>query len=395
MNRGNENKKMTMNMNIPAVLARLVYAQSDSLWQKPLKLLRAIKRNPIKQISIERRQNKYLKENYPADAKKLIMFVNTSVDMVNGGIISICAHYEETAKLKHLHAAEVVLSTGPDKKLLLKYTKFKNDNNIFGFSGILTYFKSLESIMIHIPEYMVDGFVNDISKKEFAKLNKIKNIHFNIMLQNIDGLKFMKSIKSMERFGKVTCTTAHRKYANSELRKELGVPLHLLSVRGDPKSYNRKTYVEKDDLMIVSPDEHPMKSNVLKLIAEQLPHMKMQIISNLTYEEYKVVIEKAKWALTFGEGLDGYFVETIFSGGISFSVYNKEYFTEEFGSLHTVYDNYDVLVGKICSDIRGLDQKSAYSAYQDEQYALCSRYYNNSDYYRNLELFYNESYTYK
>lgn len=386
---------MKMNMNISAILGRLVYAQSESLWQKPLKLLRAIKRNPIKQFGIERKQDELLRENYPADAKKLIMFVNTSVDMVNGGIISICAHYEETAKLKHLHGAEVVLSTGPDKKLLLKYTKFKNDNYILSFSGVLSYFQALESIMIHIPEYMVDGFTNDISKNNMKKLKKINKIHFNILLQNIDGMKYMKTIKSLESFGKVTCTTAHRKYANPELRKELGVPLHLLSVRGDPKSYNRKTYVEKDELMIVSPDEHPTKSHVLKLIAEQLPHMKMQIISNLTYEEYKRVIEKAKWALTFGEGLDGYFVETIFSGGISFSVYNKEYFTEEFGSLRTVYDNYDVLAGKICSDIRGLDEKSAYTDYQDEQYALCSRYYNNADYYRNLELFYNELYTYK
>jgi hypothetical protein len=205
----------------------------------------------------------------------------------------------------------------------------------------------------------------------------------------------MKSIKSMEKFGKVTCTTAHQKYTTLELRRKLGVPLHLLSVRGNSKGYNRKEYISKDDLMIISPDEHPKKSHVLKLIGEKLPHVKLQIISNLTYEEYKRVIEKAKWALTFGEGLDGYFTETIFSGGISFGVFNSDYFTEEFRSLRTVYDSYDSLARQICSDMRSLDEKVAYTDYQNEQYAICSKYYNNKEYNRNLELFYNELYTYK
>ncbi|HUL00879.1 MAG TPA: hypothetical protein VLX29_08500 [Nitrospirota bacterium] len=376
-------------------LRRLLYEKPESFWQRPLRLLRAIRRNPIKQFGIERHQIKLLRENYPAKAKKLIIFVTTNEDMVNGGIMSICAHYEETTKIQQIHGAEVILCSGPDKKLLLKYTKFKNNNYIFGFSGALSYFQALESIMIHIPEYMADRFVTDLSKKDLSRLKKIKNIHINIMLQNINGLKFMKSIKGLERFGKVTCTTAHRRYSTLDLRKELGVPLHLLSVRGDPKGYNRKKYNEKDDLLIISPDEHPMKSQILKLINEQLPQMKMRIIANLTHEEYKRVIERAKWALTFGEGLDGYFVETIFSGGISFSVYNSDYFTEEFRSLRTVYDSYDSLIKKICSDIKSLDEQSVYTGYQDEQYAICSRLYNNAEYYRNLSLFYDESYTFK
>jgi hypothetical protein len=382
-------------MNVSKYLGQIINKRSEALWQRPLRLVRAIIRNPLKQFSIGRLQYRLLQINYPSNAKKLIIFINTSVDMVNGGIVSICSHYEETAKLKHVHGAEVVLSTAPDKKLLLKYTKFNNHNYILGFSRVLSYFKSLENILIHLPEYMVDSFVDSISKRELERLIKIKKIHFNIMLQNINGMKFMKSIKSLERFGKVTCTMAHQKYATIDMRRKLGVPLHLLSVRLDPKSYNRIKYIEKDDLMIISPDEHPIKSRVLKLISEQLPKMRIQIISNLTYEEYKRVIERAKWSLTFGEGLDGYFVETIFSGGIGFSVYNADYFTEEFGSLETVYDNYDSLIREICSDVKRLDEKSAYDHYQDQQYALCSRYYNNADYYKNLNLFYNESYTFK
>jgi hypothetical protein len=373
----------------------MIDERSESFLQKGLRLVRAIKRNPIRQFRIESQQKKLLRENHSPDSKKLIMFVTTSVDMVNGGILAICGHYEETAKIKENHGSEVVLSTAPGKKLLLKYTKCGNDDYILGFSGVLSYFHALEDIMIHIPEYMSDSFVKDMSKKDLSLLKKIGNVHINIMLQNIEGLKHVRAIKGMERLGKVTCTTAHERYSTLELRNEIGVPLHLLSVRGDPKSYKRRRYLEKDDLMIISPDEHPLKSQVLKRIGEQLPHIKLKIIANLTYEEYKGVIEKAKWALTFGEGMDGYFTETIFSGGISFSVFNSDYFTEEFRSLRTVYDSYDSLARQICSDIRVLDEKSVYAEYQEYQYALCSKYYTSAKYLKNLELFYAGMYTYQ
>jgi hypothetical protein len=214
------------------------------------------------------------------------------------------------------------------------------------------------------------------------------------MIQNIEVLSPMEEIERLKRLGKVTCTTAHEKYSTLELRKKLGCPLHKLSTYVSPEKYNKRRYVEKEDLMIVSHDEHSRKAEVLGLIAKCLPHLKIQIIKNLTYEEYKKVISRAKWALTFGEGLDNYFIETIFSGGISFSVYNSAFFTEDFKFLRTVYDNYDVLIKKICSDIKDLDNETAYANYQKEQYDLCSAHYKYEEYIKNLELFYEGKYTY-
>ena len=60
--------------------------------------------------------------------------------------------------------------------------------------------------------------------------------------------------------------------------------------------------------MIVSPDFHTKKAEILRLIAGHFPQLQIQIIKNLTYEEYKKVISRAKWAITFG-GLDGYFID--------------------------------------------------------------------------------------
>jgi hypothetical protein len=147
--------------------------------------------------------------------------------------------------------------------------------------------------------------------------------------------------------------------------------------------------------MIVSPDRCTRKSEILQMIQREFPQLGIKIIRNLTYEEYKEIISYAKWALTFGEGLDGYFVEPVFSGAISFSVYRPEFFTKEFQLLRTVYVSYDVLKEKICSDIRELDDAIKYEVYQRQQFELCANEYNHANYVKNLELFYRGKYTYR
>jgi hypothetical protein len=359
-----------------------------------LKSLRSLKRNPIKESRIIKRQEELLRENYSPDIENLIIFLTPGYDVVNGGILSISSIARESMKLKHLHGAEVLLCTFPGDPPLLKYTKFNNQNYIFRLSQILFYFQKLQNLMIHIPEYSIDQFIRNISAQEYARLRNIENIHFNIMIQNIKLLSSVEGIKRLKKLGKVTCTTAHERYSTLEIRKRLGVPLHKLSTFVSPEQYIRKSYTEKENLMIVSHDSHPRKIEILGLIHKQLPQIKIQIIKNLTYENYKKVISQAKWALTFGEGLDGYFVETIFSGGISFAVWNPDFFTEDFRSLRTVYESYDSLVKNICLDLKELDNSEKYTAYQAEQYNLCIKYYDYRAYIKNLELFYKGEYTY-
>lgn len=349
----------------------------------------------LKRYGIMLSQNKLLEEEYAPKTEKLIVFLTPGFDIVNGGILSISNIHEETKRLEHSHGAKTIMCVMPGDSLLLRYTQFKNQNYIFRFSQVLSYFKNLQSLMIHIPEYGVYQFLNNLTYRDYLRLRKIKDVHINIMLQNIELLSPMQYIKRLKQFGNLTCTTAHEKYATLEQREKLGFPLHRLSWFLSPEKYARKNYAEKENLMIVSPDSHPRKLEILSAIAAKLPRLKIQIIENLTYEEYKNVISRAKWALTFGEGLDGYFVETIFSGGISFSVYNRKFFTNDFQSLRTVYDNYDLLMEKICSDIEKLDNKITYTDYQGKQYTVCCNHFNYLEYIKNIKLFYEGRYTYK
>jgi hypothetical protein len=305
--------------------------------------------------------------------------------------MSISSIYEETKKLKHIHGAETIMCTIPGDPLLLGYTKFPNQNYIFRFSQVLACFQNLESVMIHI-EYWIAQFLRNITVQDIQRLRKIRNVNFNMMIQNIDYLASIDDVAGLKKLGKLTCTTAHERYSTHELSQRFECPLYKFSVSVSPEKYTRKAYSEKENLMIVSPDIHPRKVEVLNLIASRFPNLRLQIIKNVTYEKYKEIISRAKWALTFGEGLDGYFVETIFSGGISFSAYNPKFFTEDFRSLSTVYDDYDALVQKICSDISLLDNEANYAKYQNKQYELCHKYYDHKQYVRNLSSFYEKEY---
>jgi len=351
-------------------------------------------RNPIKLMALARLQVNLLKGYYNPQNKKLVIFLTPGYDIVNGGILSINSIFIESSKLMNHNETSVIMCVMPGEPNILQYSKFHNHNYIYKLSQVLSYFNNLDSLIIHIPEYGIYQFLKMTSSHEKEELHKINDLHFNIMLQNIDLID-NKYIPELKKLGKVTCTTAHEQYSNHETRKQLGIPIHKLSTFVDPNQYNRENYLNKENLLIVSPDTNKLKNRILNLIHTQLPQIEIKIIRNLNYEDYKSLISKAKWALTFGEGLDGYFIETIFSGGISFAVYNSRFFTKDFKSLKTVYNSYDELIKNICSDIIGFDNLDAYINYQEKQYKICAKYYSYDQYLKNLELFYDGCYTFK
>ena len=143
----------------------------------------------------------------------------------------------------------------------------------------------------------------------------------------------------------------------------------------------------------ISPDLHPDKNLIIDEL-KKIPGLKIQIINKLTYNEYKHLISMAKWSLTLGEGLDGYFIEPIFSGAISFAIFNDEFFTSDFRNLSTIYKSTEELIKKIKFDIIRLNEENQAKTYQDVLFKLCSYYYNSEKYVDNLRRFYLKEYTY-
>jgi hypothetical protein len=353
----------------------------------------------FREPGIRKKQNRLIKK-YDPDTKKIIVFLvmgadwNSGIDKISGGTISIVSLCEESKKLKAIHNSEVIMCTFPKQHLLLYHTQFKNNTTVFRFKQLKKYFKNTNDVLIHVPEFLSQYFLENLTARDKAWLKKMKNVHINIMNQNIQLMpspKFIDELKSIATL--VTITTAHQQYCNQSYRDKYSVPLHKFSVWISPEKYYFKKYDDKENLVIVSPDDHPMREKVISKL-NSINGLKVQIIQNLTYEQYKETISKAKWAITFGEGLDGYIIEPIFSGTIGFAVYNENFFTSDFENSNGIYHSYNEMSELLASDIKKLDNSSNYKQYQKEQFNLCAKHYNFQQYQNNIAAFYREEYTY-
>jgi hypothetical protein len=325
--------------------------------------------------------------------KRLIVFLTPGFEMRTGGVMAIASFYRESIALRHIHGAKVVLCTLPGDSPFLKYSWFENHNYILDLESVLKGCTQLEYLSIHIPAYTVDRILDWLTATSSTLLSNIREIHLNILLMNIDSIQG-KNVSGLKRFGKVTCTTAHEAYTNSTTREAMGVPLHRLSVCIGPDNYSLSGYREKEPLLIVSPDPHPLKEKVLHRIAQACPDLTIKIIENLSYRDYTKLACRAKWSLTFGEGLDGYFIEPVLSGGVSFAVFNDRFFTPPFSNLETLYQSWEVLMENITADIKRLDEPVAYDRCWRRAYDLACSLYSTEQFRENLCMFYRGEYTF-
>jgi SAM-dependent methyltransferase len=329
-------------------------------------------------------------------ARRLIIFLTPGYeDRRGGGMLSIAAIYQASAALSELHGAKVALCAVPgDDPLFLKYTWFENDNYLLDLNALLRSCTDLEHLQLHIPEYAVNRVARWLDAVSSSLLRNIGTIHLNVMLQNIDQIEG-QDIGELKRFGTVTVTTGHEAYGNAQIRKALGAPLHKLGIWIGAELYDRRAYRDKEPILVVSHDEHPLKEQVLGQIARSLPQLQIRIVHNISYEEYKALISRAKWSLTFGEGLDGYFAETVFSGGNSFAVYNDRFFTPAFAALETVYSSWEMLSERITVDLQRLDESTAYDRCWRQTYELLTKLYSTDRFRENLRAFYRGEYSFR
>jgi len=260
---------------------------------------------------------------------------------------------------------------------------------IYNLPDVLRHFREVNRLLLHVPEYAISKFIVHFPGDMLRSMPHLQSVHINVLLQNIRLLDY-QAVRSLRSLGTVKCTSAHASYSNVEVERRLGCRLYGLSVFVSPEQYERVPYHLKEDLMIVSPDPHPSKDYILRELKKCLPALEVRVIRRMPYSRYKQLARRAKWALTFGEGLDGYFVETVFSGGVGIAVFNEDFFTPDFKVLRTVYPSYEELRRRLCADLVLLDNPVTYESYQEEQYCLCSQYYNYKEYLVRLERFYRE-----
>lgn len=347
-----------------------------------------LRNNPLRKKYLQVKQANYLAEVVARKDDRVVVFLVPGRDRVNGGILSIVSLAEESAVLKDRHGAAVFVCTVPWEPPLLRYTKFANRTTLVDFLVLLRTIRKPAKVLVHIPEIFVARFAELLPPLQGA----FPGIawQFNILLQNIDSIPKKDRVLEIATFGQTTCTTAHKAYCNAQTEELLGCAVSHFSVWCSPEKYLRKSYAQKENLVVVSPDKHPQRKEVLDSLRARMPGYRFQVIKKLTYEQYKELIASAKFSLTFGEGLDGYLVEPVFSGGIGAAVYNDRFFTEELKPLPFIYGSMEELQTKLPLDIAAADCEDLYLQTHLRQFEMFASYYSHESYVANLARFYQE-----
>ena len=161
-------------------------------------------------------------------------------------------------------------------------------------------------------------------------------------------------------------------------------PSHFLSWFICPDDFERLDYATKEKLIIISPDVHPAKAEIVRRISECLPDHKIVEIRNMTYERYKSIIRHAKFAFTFGEGLDGYFAETIFCGGVGLAMFEDRYFTAEYRGFDGVFRDSDHAIAGVAEFLRRQTALHGTGLWRQPNIICVARTFDRKEYERNV-----------
>jgi|GEM_PF-1270324 len=309
---------------------------------------------------------------YKGLSSRVIIVLAPGRDIVNGGVMSLVAIAAESEKLRSVHEADVVVCTCPGEPPLLRYTKFPNDRILFDFAFIMARLAPGTEVLVHVPEMYVAQFFAHSAALLAARAGTLR-LRFNILLQNIDMIPQRSDIVPLQEIGPVTVTTAHEAYANVETQRRLGCIVHHLSAWPSPTKFERRPFAERENILVLSPDLHERRDAIVAELKRRLPDFRFVTVWKMTYMEYRELIAKAKFSLTFGEGHDGYFSEMIQGGGIGCAVYNARFFTEDFAALPFIYPSWDELLRRLPDDIRAANVPEEFSRLNDIAYRVLKK----------------------
>ncbi len=345
-------------------------------------------------VKDKKMQDQTIMKEYARDLENLIVFLVPENDTIGGGVMSISSIASVTAKMKEIHHSEVMICTVPNEKTFFQYTKFTSPFHIYRFSQLKDYFINLKTITIHIPEIYVYPFLYFLTPEEELWMKSRENLTINILNQNADFLprpRIVEYLKSMST--KVTMTCAHRSYCVRQLRTSYDISVHWLSTSNFVK-YQYKKYQQKKNILLYSPDDNPLKEKILNEIRDNFPTLELLEIRNMSYKDYLKNISNAKYMITFGEGLDGYFSESARSGTLSFAVYNPTFFNERYDGCSNIYESYNAMYENIVKDLKKYDEESLYDKTVKRIIKIDTEEYDDDVYVENIKKYYQGQYTY-
>ena len=327
-------------------------------------------------------------------ARIINLFVLPNTPVVSGGIqsiFSVCKYSRQVYP-----EAVSLITTGPWKKYSYsELTWFQNTEKIYRWEQIIKNIKVAEKLIIHLPEYLSGIFCNKLSVKEIQKLKQIKDLQINILNQNINLMPTPEEISSLKQLTpNITQTIAHDKYATRETCDKWRIPTHLLSVYIDCSGYKSYPFGQKEKIIALSPDDNEYRGKIIEKLERELPDFKCVTINDLTFCEYMDLIARSYFTITFGEGMDGYFLQPSFVGSVGIAVYNNEFFPNKtWNNLFNIYTSYDELLNNITIDFKKmLSDPKLYYQTSSAVIEKCKEVYSFEGWLDNLKHFYQRKY---
>lgn len=299
-----------------------------------------------------RKKQNVLFQDAVEGCKELVVFCIPEFERINGGILSIF----NLAKYSRMFRKRVIIATLPSVYTYYRNTFFNNDEIIYRFSQIAEVAGSFDSLMVHIPEYSVKNFCNNLSAKEKESLKKCKDLHFNIMTQNIELAPSNADIEQLRSISdKLTQTVAHARCANQDICSSMGIITHFFGTYLDLSGYAKTPFKEKKKLILFSPDKSPYKKEIRDLISKFFPSFKVVTVKHMPFDAYVRLVSKAICVITFGEGFDGYFLQACEMGTPGIAVYNDKFFPDKsWLKLPNIYDSFPAMIETLAGDLQEL-----------------------------------------
>ncbi len=342
---------------------------------------------------------KNIQDNYNLDniknAKNLAVFFIPDKKYINGGILSIYSICKFTREI--CPDIECVICTIPGKYTYSHNPYFQNNEKIYRWEQIVHNIQNVHKVILHVPEYFAAKFYKSLKNSEKNFLKSIPDLQINILNQNIELMPAQKKLNNLYKLTKnVTQTIGHDRYASSEICKKWTITSHFLSVCIEQENSEQKKYSfsKKKKVIVLSPDKHPMREKIVKVLKREMPDFKIVTVQDLKYSDYLDLISAAYFTITFGEGFDAYFNQPLNTGSVSFAVYNDEFFPDKsWKELYNVYSSYQEMKEKITTDMKNLlANPSKYNEVIIKAEEKRAKLYSKEKFINNLRNFYNKKY---
>ncbi len=299
---------------------------------------------------------------FPIDAEmaeKIMVIVIPEHNEMSGGIYSFFSIAKAAYALRHKHDYCVLLMTWPNlhDETYLRQRNFRNSEDIFRFAQI-TRCRNAKTIYLHIPEYMTSSFVSRLDESTYNYLRSRERLYINILNQKIDIMPDKEAFTDLRALAdELTQSVAHHAYFGQKLAVYYDTPMLLLPAYTDLSEYTPIPFEEKDKLIIYSPDDSYYRGEVLDALVKHLPEYVLREIRGITFDRYMDLASRCRFSITFGEGFDGYLAQPIHQGGVSFAVYNDEFFpSKELVNFYNIFSSGDSMVSDIVGRIRTLER---------------------------------------